>query len=29
MLMNEDGEKACVGLIQEYKNCMKGFGFEV
>ncbi|RPA79133.1 hypothetical protein BJ508DRAFT_416078 [Ascobolus immersus RN42] len=29
MLMNEDGEKACQPIIQEYKKCMKGFGFDV
>lgn len=29
MLMNEDGEKACQPIIQEYKKCMKGFGFDI
>ena len=29
MLLNEDGEKACQPIIQEYKKCMKGFGFDL
>ncbi|KAK7206434.1 cysteine alpha-hairpin motif superfamily [Myxozyma melibiosi] len=29
MLVSEDGRKQCADLIQEYKNCMKGYGFNV
>ncbi|KAK9382132.1 cytochrome C oxidase copper chaperone-domain-containing protein [Kockiozyma suomiensis] len=29
MLISEDGRKQCADLITEYKNCMKGYGFNV
>ncbi|KAK9372416.1 cytochrome C oxidase copper chaperone-domain-containing protein [Lipomyces chichibuensis] len=29
MLMSVDGQSQCAELIQNYKACMKGFGFNV
>ncbi|KAK9454547.1 cysteine alpha-hairpin motif superfamily [Dipodascopsis uninucleata] len=29
MLMSDNGNVKCAELIQNYKNCMKGYGFEL